>query len=225
MFLTARFVRAASALGISHSQGCTHRHLSIDLILGCCSTSLEQPHDRKTATGSCQHQAHPSLCPHIPAEPDPSTGATLDSPVYLCGLVERRVILLFAFPARRRERQSRGKQSAVAGEEKGVLAWGPQAHGVPSPHCPGAGGGPRTTCPRVQMHAGPYNHGFRQEPISPRQFLTSYYWRIRPARYFSPYQRCCKILILARHGAPWAQCSTTGLQLGTNYQVTISKHY
>lgn len=46
-FPTAQFVQAASALGISHSHGCSHRHLSIDVILGCCSTSLEQPVTKK----------------------------------------------------------------------------------------------------------------------------------------------------------------------------------
>lgn len=151
MVLTARFVQAASALGISRSQGCTHRHLSIDFILGCCSTSLEQPHDQKMATGSCQHQPHPSLCPHVPAEPDPSTGATLDSPVYLRGLVERRVILLFAFPARRRERQSRGKQSAVGGKEKGC--W----RGVP-----GLMGCPRRTVLVLGEAPGQQSHGSKR---------------------------------------------------------------
>ena len=131
MFLTAPFVQAASALGISHSQGCSHRHLSIDLILGCCSASLEQPHDPEMATGSCQHQPRPSLHSRILAEPDPSTGATLDSPVYLRGLVERCVILLFAFPARRRERQSMEKQSAGGRKEKGCWRGLPGFMGCP----------------------------------------------------------------------------------------------
>lgn len=129
VFRTAQFAQAASALGISHSQGCSHRHRSIGLILGRCSASLPQPRDQETAASSCQHQPHPSLHSRILAEPDPSTGATLNSPVYLRGLVERGVILLFAFPARRRERQSRGKQlGGVGGRKRGA--------GVDSPGCP-----------------------------------------------------------------------------------------
>lgn len=164
VFLAAQFALAASALGISHSQGCSHRHWSMGLIPGCCSTSLPQPHDQEMATGSCQHQPHPSLHSRILAEPDPSTGATLNSPVYLRGLVERGVILLFAFPARRRERQSRGKQLGGWEEGKGVLVWTPQGcprHSVLMlGDAPGQGshGSKRTLVPITRAFHGSLSH-------------------------------------------------------------------
>lgn len=108
-----QFARAASALGISHSRGCSHRHLSMDLVLGCCSTSLEQLHAKEMASGSCQQRPPSSLHSHILAELTQSAGAAPHSPVYVGGLVESCVILLFAFPARR---ESREKQS---GREQG----------------------------------------------------------------------------------------------------------
>lgn len=91
-----------------------------------------------------------------------------------------------------------------------MLAWMPQAHGVPLLLCPDAGGGPQTTLSRVQTHTGPYSWGIPQDPISPRQFLTAYYWRIRPVRYFSPFQRCCEMLILAGTGLPVHSARTQG---------------
>lgn len=93
----------------------------------------------------------------------------------------------------------------------------PQAHGVPSPLCPDAGGA-RTTLPQLQTHTAPYSQGFPQETVSPGQFLTRYYWRIRPVRYFNPYQRCCDSLGTGSLCPVLRQRAAAG-----NYQVTISK--
>lgn len=47
LFPPAHFAQAAPALQINHSQG-----LPMDLILGCCSTSLKKPHHQGVASGS-----------------------------------------------------------------------------------------------------------------------------------------------------------------------------
>lgn len=101
------------ALGINHSQGCSHRHFSVGLVLGRCSTSLEQ----EMASGSCQQQPPPPLSSHIPAELTRGTGAAPHSPVYVGGLVEGCVILLFAFPARR---EGAGKSSQGGNRDAGI---------------------------------------------------------------------------------------------------------
>lgn len=57
-----QFARAASALGISHSRGCSHRHLSMDLVLECCSTSLEQLHCCKKWPQAAASSSHFHPC-------------------------------------------------------------------------------------------------------------------------------------------------------------------
>lgn len=89
----------------------------MDLVLGCCSTSLEQLHAQEMASGSCQQQPPPSLHSHILAELTQSAGAAPHSPVYVGGLVERCVILLFAFPARR---ERAGKSSQGGNRDAGI---------------------------------------------------------------------------------------------------------
>lgn len=80
--------------GNKHSQGSSHWHLPMDLI-------LHIPQAAPAPRSGLRQLPPSSLCSHILPELSQSPGAAPHSPVYVRGLVERGVILLFAFPAGR----------------------------------------------------------------------------------------------------------------------------
>lgn len=121
-FVLMRKCSSNGCTGNKSFPGVQPQALSIASILGCCFAAWSSPETKKWPQGSCQQQPHPSLHSRTLAEPDPSTGPALDSPVYLCGLVERGVILFFTFPAIR-ERQRKGKQSVRRRKEQGCWCW------------------------------------------------------------------------------------------------------